>query len=197
MKTLKFWSKKLLNGIVWLISAAIGIYFIKYLIIPIAIVCFSIFAMYNLVKNKNGNIVTAIAIQTGHLIWVIGATILVYFIYNQLPTYISILLITVWVIGVLWLYFKPGIASISCLVIYHIIFLFYNIINLVSIINTSNANDNMASIASLTMHIALRVSAIIFMFIGYRQISKTSKSNSIVNFENTSIPIYKETDIQP
>ena len=197
MKTLKFWSKKLLNGIVWLISAAIGIYFIKYLIIPIAIVCFSIFAMYNLVKNKNGNIVTAIAIQTGHLIWVIGATILVYFIYNQLPTYISILLITVWVIGVLWLYFKPGIASISCLVIYHIIFLFYNIINLVSIINTSNANDNMASIASLTMHIALRVSAIIFMFIGYRQISKTSKSNNIVNFENTSIPIYKETDIQP
>ena len=197
MKTLKFWSKKLLNGIVWLISAAIGIYFIKYLIIPIAIVCFSIFAMYNLVKNKNGNIVTAIAIQTGHLIWVIGATILVYFIYNQLPTYISILLITVWVIGVLWLYFKPGIASISCLAIYHIIFLFYNIINLVSIINTSNANDNMASIASLTMHIALRVSAIIFMFIGYWQISKTSKSNNIVNFENTSIPIYKETDIQP
>ncbi|GEM_PF-6935626 len=198
MENLKIWSKKLLDGIVWLISAAIGIYFFKYLIIPIAIVCFSFYVMYKLIKNKNGNIVTAIAIQTGHLIWAIASCILVYFAYNQSPILMDILLLVIWVLGVFWLYFKPGIASIGCLIIYHIILLFYNISNLINLINTSNTNDNMASIAGLIMHIALRISAIIFMFIGYRQ-SKEIKSNNIVNneLEDISIPISEEIDMQP
>lgn len=166
------------NGLVigGLIGALFGVAIIRYIFAPVILVLWSFCVMNRLVKNKNEYIKRSIAIQVGHVLWFIIGVILYYFMsavfYSRIFIDIGIMLV-----GVIWLYFKPGLAAILFLTLYQIIALYNNGESFVNAINAVNLNAAGSIIFPLLAHIVLRITAIVFMFIGYKQIRQGKKKN--------------------
>lgn len=145
----------------WLIGAVLGLSLLKYIFIPIILLVLSFYIINYIVKEKKKYITTAIAVQTGHLLWILSGIIIFYYQYKKVnDAWIDVLIL---VVGLFWIYLRPSIASIVFLLLYQIPAIFLNIHSLI------NFNSTTSNLISLIFHMVLRISAIILMILGYKE----------------------------
>lgn len=172
------------------VGMILGIVFIKYIWVPLLLLILCFYIINRFVKNKNTLITQSIALQAGHLLWMISGTTVLYFFYGntELTILPDIIILT---IGLIWLLFKQGLIPIVCLTIYQLISIY---INATTEIDVINLNCETSLIIAGLVHIIIRLISIILMIAGCIQIRKSkieSDNGNILYCEGDSINIKK------
>jgi len=141
-------------------AGAIGKQFSSILILPSIFIFLSYYVFKYLTKGKMTFITYAIIIQFAHILWMSISVIILYFsnyVSSLNSLYIDLLIVT---IGLLWLYFKMGMAPIIYMTIYQVFSIVMNIMAF-----------HMQT-AALILHLSFRIASIVLMIYGYLDFKK-------------------------
>ena len=177
-----------------MVSSVIGVFiasfFTKYIWAPILLLVLSFYIINRIVKNKKEYITAAIAVQTGHFLWMFLTVIGLYILHKEVDyAWIDVLILA---IGVVWIHVRLSLISISFLEIYQITAAFVNINTLINVINS---NPKAALISSLVFHIMLRIAAVVLMILGYKKFRKNKEIIDLKNSSNSKDEFYEDKNL--
>jgi len=151
------WTRKARNVVGWIVGAGIGAYSGINLLMPLGITAGVWWIGKKLLRPEKLLFLPAIAVQTGHLLWLsLGLLYL-----GVLDS--SLIDIVVLVVGLTWLALKPGLGPIILLSLFQILALAVNGVSFADAAIGTNPHK------ALLVHIIWRVMALFFMWHGYMQ----------------------------
>jgi hypothetical protein len=134
------------------IAIAVGVYSGTHLLIPLALTGLIWWAARKLFPGHSPGYVAAAAVQAGHLLWIAVGLIVIEALTVDLVD-IAILLI-----GIVWLFLRPGLAPVIVLTIYQALALLINLFAFLSLPVGHNLHR------ALLVHLLWRVLALILMW---------------------------------
>lgn len=153
-------TRKFLNIVGGGVGAAIGVYAGINLLIPLGITAVAWWAGKKLLAPAKQSYVPAIAVQTGHLLWLSLGLIYV----GALG--LDLLDVVILVIGLAWLLLKPGLAPVLLLTVFQVLALAINAVSFAEAAIGTNPHK------ALLVHIVWRLMALFFMWHAYVQSRK-------------------------
>jgi len=139
------------------VAIALGVYSGTHLLIPLVLTGLAWWAGRKLFPDRSRDYVAAAAVQAGHLLWIAVGLIVI----GALT--VDLVDITILLIGVAWLLFRPGLAPVIVLTIYQVLALLINLFALLAFPIGHNLHR------ALLVHIIWRGLALILMWRAHRK----------------------------
>ena len=156
------WKKKARNVVGWIVGAAVGSYSGINLLIPLGFTGGAWWIGKKLLRPEKLLFLSAIAVQTGHLIWLtLGLLILGALDANLVD-------VVVLVVGLTWLFLKPGLGPIVLLTLFQLFALAVNSFAFADAVIGTNPHK------ALLVHIIWRILGLYFMWHAYIQFRKVA-----------------------
>jgi hypothetical protein len=153
-------TRKALNIVAGIIGAGVGVYAGINLLIPLGLTAAVWWAGKKWLPSPKQLYVPAIAVQTGHLLWLSLGLLYVG------DFGLDLLDVVVLVIGLTWLVLKPGLGPVLLLTAFQVLAFAVNAVSFVEVTIGSNPHK------ALLVHMVWRLMALFFMWHAYVQSRK-------------------------
>ena len=151
------WTRKTRNVVGWIVGAGVGYYSGINLLIPLGITAGVWWIWKKLLRPEKLLFLPAIAVQTGHLLW-LSVGLLYLGVLDWSLTDVVVL-----VVGLTWLVLKPGLGPIILLSLFQVVALAVNGVSFADAAIGTNPHK------ALLVHIIWRFMALFFMWHAYMQ----------------------------
>jgi hypothetical protein len=153
-------TRKSINIVGGIVGVAIGVYAGINILIPLSLTAAVWWAGKKLLSSSKQLYLPAIAVQTGHLLWLLVGLI-------YLRAYgLDLLDVVILCVGVTWLLLRPGLAPVLLLTVFQVLALAVNGVSFADA--TIGTNPHKA----LFVHMVWRLMALFFMWHAYVQSRK-------------------------